>query len=640
MANFVFYRGDDVSLVDGLRRAAATLWGDVREIRKDSFSLFFPESDSGDFAETADNIGMVSGYVRADGVGHCSHEGVSMDYRHNQLFLDEVAEENHWPLGSGWTGSFGAVVYSARSKSVTLCNDLVGFMPVYYSLFDKGVVGGTSLIILGRALRRGVDAVGVLQRVTPPYCNYGRRTLINGISRPLPGEWITFTGNAREPKSIFDNSLCDGLLSSDVETAARKVWDCLQQEISLAVGMNDRICLALSGGWDSRIVLGGIAHRGDTIECFTYGNKDAYEPRIARRCADAVHARHECFPVEGGYFPSRAEFERLVQETEAFEIPDWFGMISSLRGRKQEKDILLLGDHSQAIDGRYMTTVSSRSARRKAFLNGMLGHRERFQPATTEQFEEWKRGKTREIVSSMMEGASKLSPALRAACTDARIAQETAADLELSTDRVRENMPPFVPMFEELFLWFHKTRFTLSSQNLLLASISRPMSPVMSMRSLRLLSTLHPHLRLRRRLMDAIARLPEFDRLGRIPSAQIPWLSGRAPASIRELLWGLRSGLDQVLMRRVMKTKDPTKRQRVLPSLDYLKEYRREHVVPTVQSWFSGRWVKGDSFVEVTKKRAEMTSWPYINLDITSPANVSILLDLASVKNENPVSTS
>ena len=134
--------------------------------------------------------------------------------------------------------------------------------------------------------------------------------------------------------------------------------------------------------------------------------------------------------------------------------------------------------------------------------------------------------------------------------------------------------------------------------------------------------------------MDAIARLPEFDRLGRIPSAQIPWLSGRAPAAIRELLWGLRSGLDQVLMRRVMKTKDPTKRQRVLPSLDYLKEYRREHVVPTVQSWFSGRWVKGDSFVEVTKKRAEMTSWPYINLDITSPANVSILLDLASVENE------
>lgn len=634
MANFVFYQGDEVSLVDRLRQASTVLWGEVKEVRKESFWLFFPASDSGDFAETTENIGVVSGYVRADVVGHSSHEGASIDQRHNQLFIDEVVEEKNWPLGSHWTGSFGAVVYSTKDHSVILCNDLIGFMPVYYSVFNGGMVGGTSLIVLKRALRCEVDELGVLQRITSPYCNYGRRTMLREVSRPLPGEWVKFTRNPLRLKSIFDNSLCNGILNSDVDTAARKAWDCLQQEISLAVGMNDRICIALSGGWDSRIVLGGIAHRAETIECLTYGNEDAYEPTIARRCADAVHARHECFSLEGKYFPPRADFERLVQETEAFDIPDWFGIISAMRERRRGKDILLLGDHSQAIDGRYMTEVSSKSARRKSFVNSLLGGHERFEPSTPERFDEWKERKTREIVSSMLENAGKLSPGLRSACTDACIAQETAADLKLSTERVRENMPPFVPMFEELFLWFHKTRFTLSSQNLLLTSVFRPMSPVMSMRSLRFLSTLHPHLRLRRRLMDAIARLPEFDELGRIPSAQIPWLSGRAPAAIRELLWGLRSGLDQVLMRRVMKTKDPAKRQRVLPSLDYLKEYRRDHVVSTVQSWFSGKWVKGDSFVEMAKKRAEMTSWPYINLDITSPANVSILLDLSSIENQ------
>ena len=127
--------------------------------------------------------------------------------------------------------------------------------------------------------------------------------------------------------------------------------------------------------------------------------------------------------------------------------------------------------------------------------------------------------------------------------------------------------------------------------------------------------------------MDALARLPEFDLLGRIPSAQIPFMSARAPAPVRELTWGLRSGLDQLLIRRLMKTKDPDKRQRVLRSLDFIKEYRRSDVLPTVREWFNGGWLQGEIYVKMARERAELSSWPLINLDITAPANVSMLLD-------------
>lgn len=127
--------------------------------------------------------------------------------------------------------------------------------------------------------------------------------------------------------------------------------------------------------------------------------------------------------------------------------------------------------------------------------------------------------------------------------------------------------------------------------------------------------------------MDALARLPEYGILGKIPSAQIPFLSARAPASMRELAWGLRSGLDQIMIGRVMRSKDPNKRQRVLHSLDYLREYRRPDVQSTVGSWFTPAWLRGEAYVRIARERGEMSSWPLINLDIAAPANVSMILD-------------
>jgi hypothetical protein len=183
-------------------------------------------------------------------------------------------------------------------------------------------------------------------------------------------------------------------------------------------------------------------------------------------------------------------------------------------------------------------------------------------------------------------------------------------------------------MFEELFFWFHRARYLIAGQALFLSARFRPLCPAVSMRFMRLISRVHPKLRIRRRLMNAIARLPEFDLLASIPSAQIPWLSARTPSLLREVVWGGRSAMDQVLMRRALRSKNPKMRQRVLPTLDYMREYQRDDTAPNVKSWFSGRWLNGDKYVDIVKRRAALTAWPLMNLDVAAPANVSILLDL------------
>jgi hypothetical protein len=128
--------------------------------------------------------------------------------------------------------------------------------------------------------------------------------------------------------------------------------------------------------------------------------------------------------------------------------------------------------------------------------------------------------------------------------------------------------------------------------------------------------------------MNSIMRLPEFDKLSSIPSAQIPFVSSRAPDLIKDLLWGLRSGVDQMLIKRSMIRKGPNNRQRVLKSLDYVSEYRREATSINVEGWFSGRYIDAGNYVQILRERAGLDTWTLINVDIAAPANVSMILDL------------
>ena len=627
MAKFCFYYGADNNLLEKLRRAAVFCWGSVEESAHDSFRLLVATEDYEQaFCRTENFIGAVSGYVNNVNEQNLAGDDETNHPRQNERFLAEISE-NSWALEDNWTGNFAAAAFSPAKGEITLGNDIIGHLPLYYSQLDEGFAGGTSLIVLSRALECETDAIGVLQRITVPFCNYGRRTLLKNVSRLLPGERLRWTPRGAIVKREYDNSLCGELIDSDVGVAARRVWNCLQDEITTVTGDGKPFAVAMSGGWDSRLVLGGVRESGPLVTCLTYGGEDHYETRIARRCAEAIGASHECFPIDDRYFPARRQIETLIKETESGNYFEWFGIIEKARSNG-EKVPLLLGDLCESIDGRYMTEFSTRKARINSFLSGLAGGTESFPPADAAAFELWRDNKRIEITTALLANLPKLSGDLSDSLSKAQIVREIEADLELSFARVRDNEPQFAAMYDEFFIWFHRIRFLLGNQITWLGAAFRPVSPALSSRFLRLITSIHPKLRIRKRLMNGIIRLPEFDGLARIPSAQIPFLNSRAPDIIKDIFWGTRFGLDQLLIRRSLRTKNPHKRQRVLRSLDYVKEYRRENSRTNVESWFSGKYIKRDDYLRIFRERAALNAWTLINVDIAAPANVSIILDL------------
>lgn len=630
MADFCFYFGTDISTWENLRRAASAVWGRLDEFSSGSFRMLISAADAqGCYSETDEVLGVVSGYIKRDGLE--SAISPASEDAHRKSFLTNIVDDQSWPLSNDWTGNFAAVAFSKTTNQLVICNDLIGHYPVYYSRRGDGLIGGSSLIVLGQALGCEVDVVGVLQRISLPYCNYGRRTLLKDVLRPLPGEWLKLSISGAKDVSRFDNTLCNGVLEDDVATTARKVWDALKLEINLATSPATRFGVAMSGGWDSRLVLGAVSDRGNEIACYTYGSDDHYESLIAKRCAETIGASHQCFPIDDKYFPAHGIFRDLVRATESANFMEWYSIIDSLKNGGKEhgpRPLMILGDLCESIDGRYMMQLSSRKARKRSFINSLLMRRDRIAESTPEAFERWKDSKRKLIVELVCRSIGRLAPSLAERYTPGDVAREVEADLELSFSRIEGNMPAFAPVFDELFVWFHRIRFLLANQIPFLCCAFNPLSPALSFRFLRLISTVHPRLRMRKRLMNAIARLPEFDKLSRIPSAQIPWLTARAPALLRDAVWGGRSAMDQLLIGNVLRSKDVTRRQRVLRSLDFIREYRRENVVPNVQEWFSERWIKSDEYIQTIRNRANLAAWPMINVDIAAPANVSMILDL------------
>ncbi len=631
MSRFAFYCGNDRAAIIELERAAAFVWGDVEKFAVGAFVLLVPRERREDEAHVSQHlVGAVAGYVHKTGSVVKSMGSTVENSRDCSNFLSTILEEACWPLPDEWTGCFAAVGFSPELKELVICNDVIGYVPLYYCTRTEGTWGGTSLIALGRALRCAVDITGVAQQLTSPFCNYGRRTILRGVSRLLPGEWRKVSLARSETEVRFDNSLCGDVLEENLDQIARKVWDCLRGEIELACRGFEHINVALSGGWDSRHILAGICGK-QNIRGLTYGNQNLYETQIARRCAEAVNAGFECFAVEGKYFPPREAVEMMVKDTEAVLVMDWWPILEGVGYGRKRNEALLVGDMCEAIQGRYLAGLSSRRARKREYLLNLFGRRTPVERLTPVAFDRWKQDKQKELDLAVLRSIRNMAAPLKAQCDSEVVSKENRADLEVSFGRVLESRPAFVPVMDELWDWFHKVRFATASQCRLTESTFRTFCPAMAMRFLRLISTVHPQFRMNNRLLNAVARLPEFDFLSRIPTAQIPWVSGRSPLQLRLAIWGLRSMADQWLTRRSMKAKSSKYRRRVLKSFDLLGEYRREGVVDCVRGWFSGRWLTPDNYVEMARRRGTFLAWPYINMDINSGANLSMILDLCQV---------
>src|SRR5690606_25957827 len=136
-----------------------------------------------------------------------------------------------------------------------------------------------------------------------------------------------------------------------------KYWRDLQKEIKFLLQEHTEVGVALSGGIDSRIILGGVSEN-KRISCYTYGASDYYETKVAKKVAEICKAKFYNFHQENVYFPNKNVLKEYVLKTEAVQITSWLQILENVTNKNSFP--LLLGELTEGLPARNIKKFSSR----------------------------------------------------------------------------------------------------------------------------------------------------------------------------------------------------------------------------------------------------------------------------------------
>ncbi|MHB8078193.1 MAG: hypothetical protein ACYDIE_02930 [Candidatus Krumholzibacteriia bacterium] len=191
-------------------------------------------------------------------------------------------------------GAFHCVVADRAAGRVTLVNDRLGVLPLYWRASARDFAFAPRLAALpGLARPWTPDPAGVVTFLANGYC-LGTRTLVDGVSQLAPAEIITIDTAtlAVTRRRYWDLAYAPDPAASP-RSLARDLYERIIEALLLLTPVGSARCgLLLSGGWDCRGLLGGaLALDRPPAAVITNGVSDRLrgtDTALAKRLAGAL----------------------------------------------------------------------------------------------------------------------------------------------------------------------------------------------------------------------------------------------------------------------------------------------------------------------------------------------------------------
>ena len=536
-----------------------------------------------------------------------------------------------WPLIPNITGSFSATVINSEMQELILCTDQVGLYPLYYLQKKGEFYVSNSIILMGAITDCAFDEAGIVQRsLGPEFATLGSRTILQDCKRLLPGEYLKYNFKGERLEQKFYNRLFQQMTGpSQDQLGVEEYWEAYKKEVQYCVNYSDKVNVALSGGIDSRIVLGAIP-ADKQLNCYTYGDSENYETKIAAKLCSLKKGDFKSCSKPDLYFPEPQTFRKKVIETEGVELCSWLEITEAIDEKKEEP--LLLGELCEALPARNIKRFSGKEFRKKNFLKYYVNKEEyAFTKADDSGFEEWKKKMIHQFKIYYHErNLQKFDFEIdRKKLLDALL-----VNLEELFERIEAHHLPYTELYDELFSWYTFTRMHLAKHLLVAGSKFQAYSPAMSLQILGLTSRIHPNQRLNYRFTKELFRKNEdLKRLNKLPTAQAPLVPQNFPDLLKFAMWGIRSTADQFFIRKMMKKRDPASRYRLFKSINWAQVYQHPHMEQHLQAYFEQNEIGELFFQDLYQQavdRKELKQWPFANLNIINAASLNV--ELNSIK--------
>ena len=244
------------------------------------------------------------------------------------------------------------VVVDKSSGSCCIVTEWTGTFPVYYAQINQKFIFCSRQRPIAQVLGLTPDYTGILEYFRNDYM-YAGRTFFKGLRRLLPGQTLCFNQLSSDLK-IYESSQLwmpneDRINADDL---CEVLGDKLSKSLSRCLGSDHNIALMMSGGWDSRLLLGGLLQlvNPGKVKTYVYGDIRSREIKLVNKICQSASV--EC--IVDGYGSETFDPKFLQQgfnRSELIIFPYWYR--AGVKLANDGVDCVTAGVYGEVLGGHY-----------------------------------------------------------------------------------------------------------------------------------------------------------------------------------------------------------------------------------------------------------------------------------------------
>jgi len=186
---------------------------------------------------------------------------------------------------------FAFALWDEGGQRLLLARDRLGVKPLYYR-WESGRLSFASelkCLLIDRPIR--LDAEAIVDYLSFQNC-YGPKTLVSGVQRLLPGEYLLAQNGKATTAAYWDLSVQPSVHAES--EAVRRYLELLEDSVRLQLMSDVPLGAQVSGGMDSSAVVMAARKHLSAFDTFSasFPGSPADETPYARRIVDLIGSRH------------------------------------------------------------------------------------------------------------------------------------------------------------------------------------------------------------------------------------------------------------------------------------------------------------------------------------------------------------
>jgi len=226
--------------------------------------------------------------------------GVEPD-NHPQLIL-HLLEKKGTQIIKSLNGSFVLALWDFRKKLLMIANDRYGLRPLYYFWQNHLLIFASEMksILTFTQVKKEIDNQALAEFFSMNFI-LREKTLFKHIKVLRPASILTFKAGGLNIKRYWDPVLKDDDHGFDQKEATKKAHSLLLQAVKRQMDDQKPKGAYLSGGLDSRTIVGAVNQLGYKIPTFTFGRAGCDDQKDAELISKTLGMENHFFEVSPDY---------------------------------------------------------------------------------------------------------------------------------------------------------------------------------------------------------------------------------------------------------------------------------------------------------------------------------------------------